>query len=76
MSVIKYVDRVIRIDSLVHLKATGTPEEFACKLGIRRSTLFQTLQELRELGADIRYSGMNQSYYYGDGKRIKFIIDN
>jgi hypothetical protein len=76
MAVIKYVDRVIRIDTLIHLRATGTPKEFAGKLGIKRSTLFQTLQELRELGADIRYSGSRQSYYYGDDKRIRLIIGN
>jgi predicted DNA-binding transcriptional regulator YafY len=76
MSVIKYVDRVVRIDTLIHLRATGTPQEFAGKLGIKRSTLFQTLQELRALGVDIRYSDSTQSYYYGDNKRIRLIIGN
>lgn len=76
MALIKYVERIQRIDSLIHLRATGTPEEFAYKLGIRRSTLFQSLQEMREMGVDIKYSYNRQSYYYGDGRRIKINIEN
>jgi biotin operon repressor len=38
------------------MMSTGTPEEFAEKLGIRRSSLFQSLQEMREMGVDVKYS--------------------
>lgn len=58
------------MDALIKMQATGSPVEFARKLGIRRSRLFQTLQELRDRSVDIRYSCSRQSYYYGDGKRI------
>jgi len=51
------------------MKATGTPEEFAEKLGIKRSTLYQSLQEMRDMGVDIRYSCTRQSYYYADERR-------
>jgi hypothetical protein len=70
MALIKNLDRVIRIDSLIHMRATGTPEEFARKLGIRRSTLFQWLQEMRHLDVDIRYSCSLQTYYFADERRI------
>lgn len=77
MCVIKYVDRLLRIDALVFMKATGTPEQFAGKLGISRSTLFQTLQEIRfHMNVDIRYSCERQSYYYADNRRIKIIIES
>jgi predicted transcriptional regulator len=56
--------------------STGAPEEFAEKLGIKRSTLFQSLQEMREMGVDIRYSFFRQSYYYADNHRIKIRIEN
>ncbi|HUX97581.1 MAG TPA: hypothetical protein VMV47_17745 [Bacteroidales bacterium] len=75
MSLIKYLERIKRIDNLIHLRATGTPEEFAKKLGIRRSTLFNNLQELRDLGVDIKYSSDRQSYYYADDRRIKINIE-
>jgi predicted transcriptional regulator len=56
--------------------STGTPEEFAEKLGIRRSTLFQSLQEMRGMGVNIKYSCFRQSYYYADSRRIKVKLEN
>lgn len=76
MSLIKYIERLRRIDSLICMMATGTPEEFAEKLGIRRSTLFQSLQEMREMGVNIKYSCIRQSYYYTDNRRIKIKLEN
>ena len=76
MALTKYVVRIIRMNKLIHLKATGTPEEFAGKLGIHRSTLFQALQEMRVLGTDIKYSNESHTYYYADDRRIKINIEN
>jgi len=56
------------------MKATGPPVEFAKKLGIRRSTLFQSLQEMKEMGVDIRYSNVRETYYYADERRIEIRI--
>ena len=64
------------MDLLISMMSTGTPEEFAGKLGLRRSTLFQSLQEMREMGVDIRYSCFRQSYYYADNRRIKIRVEN
>ena len=61
---------------LISMRATGSPEEFAEKLGIRRSTLFQSLQEMREMGVDIKYSNFRQSYYYADNRRIKIKLES
>jgi biotin operon repressor len=52
------------------LKATGSPEEFASKMNLSRSTLFETLQEMKGMGVDIRYSNIRETYYYGDARRI------
>jgi hypothetical protein len=75
MSLIKYIERLRRMDSLISMVATGTPEEFAEKLGVRRSTLFLSLQEMREMGVDIKYSLNRQSYYYADNRRIKVKLE-
>ena len=64
------------MDSLISRMSTGNPEEFAEKLGIRRSTLFLSLQEMREMGVDIKYSNIRQSYYYADNRRIKINLEN
>lgn len=76
MSLIKYIERLRRMDSLIVMMSTGSPEEFADKLGIRRSTLFQSLQEMREMGVDIKYSCLRQSYYYADNRRIKIKLES
>ena len=64
------------MDSLISMMATGTPEEFAEKMGMKRSTLFESLQEMREIGVDIKYSFVRQSYYYADNRRIKIRLEN
>jgi biotin operon repressor len=76
MSLIKYIERLRRMDTLISMKATGPPETFADKLGIKRSTLFQSLQEMREMGVNIKYSCCRQSYYYADNRRIKIKIES
>jgi biotin operon repressor len=58
------------------MMATGNPEEFAEKIGVGRSTLFQHLQEMRKMGVDIKYSSTRQSYYYADGQRIKVRVES
>lgn len=75
MSLLKYIERLQRMDSLIYMMSTGTPEEFAEKLGIRRSSLFQSLQEMREMGVDIKYSNLRQSYYYADNRRITIKLE-
>ena len=75
MAILTYIERVRRIDMLIHLRATGPPMEFARKLGIRRSTLFQSLQEMKEMGVDIRYSNIRETYYYADDRRIEIRIE-
>jgi hypothetical protein len=75
MSMLKYVEKLRRIDLLIARRSTGTPCEFAEKLDIKRSTLFQYLQEMREMGVNIRYSHLLRSYYYADGKRIAIRVE-
>jgi len=75
MSLFKYIERLQRMDSLISMKATGNPDEFARKMRLKRSTLFQHLQEMKEMGVDIKYSYVRQSYYYVNGSRIKIILE-
>jgi hypothetical protein len=76
MSLLKYIERLRRMDTLISMMATGTPEEFAEKMGMKRSTLFESLQEMRTIGVDIKYSFIRQSYYYADNRRIKIRLEN
>lgn len=64
MSLLKYIERLKRMDDLIRRKTTGKAEQFASKLGISRSQLLQDVKELRELGAPIEYCNTIQSYIY------------
>ncbi len=66
MSLLKYVERLKRMDDLIRRKATGTPEEFANRLGIGRTILMEELRELKELGAELCYCKVRHSYYYAN----------
>ena len=37
MSLLKYIERLRRIDYMISMMSTGTPEEFAEKLGINKN---------------------------------------
>jgi len=75
MSLAKYIERLQRMDTLIAMKATGPPEEFAYKMKLSRSTLFETLQEMKGMGVNIRYSNIRETYYYADERRIIIKVD-
>ncbi|MCE2997686.1 MAG: hypothetical protein ACK5RG_13305 [Cyclobacteriaceae bacterium] len=72
MSLLKYINRVQLIHSLISREATGSSEEFAKKLGISKSMLMIDLQELRELGAELEFCHVKGSYRYK--RPFQFII--
>jgi hypothetical protein len=73
MSFLKYVDRYRKIDRLIHMQCTGSPREFASKLGISESHLYFCLKELKDYGLPIAYSQYKMSYYYRE--RVKLRIN-
>lgn len=64
MSLLKYIERLKRMDDLIRRKATGSSEEFSRKLRISKSQLFEDLREIRELGGNITYCHVRKSYVY------------
>ena len=61
---VKYLERINQIDRLVRFKSTGSAEDLATKLGISRSTLFETFEVMRAFGAEIAYCNTRKTYYY------------
>ena len=48
MKNLENIQRLIdKADKLIRLEATGTPDEFAVRLGISRASLFRLLEELK-----------------------------
>jgi len=64
MSLLKFIDRLRRIDDLVKRESTGPADEFAAKVGISRSMLMENLREMREMGAEIEYCQRKKNYQY------------
>lgn len=59
--------KILYMDFLIQHKCTGTPKEFAAKLEISRSTLFEYIAYMRnELEVGIVYDNCSSSYYYDD----------
>jgi predicted DNA-binding transcriptional regulator YafY len=49
---------------LVSRQVTGTPDEFAGKLGVSRTSLYELIDELRSRGAPIVYSKSAKTFLY------------
>ncbi len=67
----KYIERISQIDRLVRFRKTGTAKELANKLGISRSTLFETFEVMKAFGAEIAYCPHRQTYYYTQEGRFE-----
>lgn len=75
MSLLKYIERLKRMDDLIRRRATGTAEEFSRKLEISKSQLFQDLKEIRELGAHVTYCHTRKSYVYENNCKLVLTFD-
>ena len=60
----RFIERIKRIDYLISTKSTGTPKQFAEKLCLSERQLYKYLNNLKDLGAPIKYSKTYSSYYY------------
>jgi predicted DNA-binding transcriptional regulator YafY len=56
--------RLIKLDYLIRLKATGRPAECAQRIGISERALYNYIGLLKNFGAPIAYSRSRSSYYY------------
>lgn len=71
MQLIKYLDRLKRIHQLVRLKATGTPQDLAKRLDISEPSVYRCLNDLKDLGAPIKYCKERQCYIYENDFDLK-----
>ncbi|GAA4278043.1 hypothetical protein [Aquimarina mytili] len=61
---IKQIELIERVDRLVRMQATGTPDDFAYKLGISKTKLYRIINVMKQLGAPIEYDHNLQSFVY------------
>ncbi len=60
----KDVDIIERIDKKICMRNTGRPDELADQLGISPSWLYEILNVMKTMGADIVYDNIAKTYYY------------
>lgn len=64
MNFIKQIDRIKKTHNLILNQQTGNPDQFAIKLHISRSHLYNVPESLKDFGAVLRYSKKSESFYY------------
>ncbi|TPN87379.1 HTH domain-containing protein [Aquimarina algicola] len=72
MIVIKQVELIKRLDQLIRLQATGTPDKLADRLQISKPTLYRTLNMMKDFGAPIEYDPSLSSFVYIKNVDFKF----
>lgn len=75
MQLFESIDRAQRMHQLIRSESTGTPCEFAERLGISRRQLYYLLEELKGFGAQIMYSRVNNTFYYANNFEFLLTIN-
>jgi predicted DNA-binding transcriptional regulator YafY len=66
------LNRLERLDYFIRIKATGTPQELASKLGLSRSSLYEYINVLKERGAVIHFCRKRHCFYYQEEGCFQF----
>ena len=61
LSVVSYIERMYR---LIRKESTGSRAELAGRMRVSERTVSNYLEELRLMGADIRFSKTRNTYYF------------
>jgi predicted DNA-binding transcriptional regulator YafY len=64
MILFKQIELLQRIHKLIDLSHTGSPKQFAKRLGISESRLYRIIDEMKDLNVPIDYSRQNETYFY------------
>ena len=72
------VQMIERVDSLIKRKATGSARDLARRLEVSKSTVYEILEIMKIMGAEIEYCNTTQCFYYCSNKilAIGFIDKN
>ncbi len=69
---IKNISLIERIDGLIRLQATGTPEELAARLNISKAKLYRIINVMKQLNAPVEYDIAKQSFVYAEAVGFTF----
>ncbi len=74
MKFLEQIHLLERLDQLIRLKATGSPKDLAEKLEVSERSVYNFMEVMRNLGADIKYCQHRNSYYYDGRFLFKFVL--
>lgn len=75
MNFINHIERLNKIHNLIKAEKTLTPKEFASKLQLSRSQLYNIIEIFKELDARITYCKKKESFYYVKPFDLKINLD-
>ena len=70
--IIKQIEVIERIDQLIRMQATGTPEELANRLNISKTKLYRIINMMKELNAPVEYDLDKQCFVYEEAVGFRF----
>ena len=76
MAILKYIERTQKLYNLIKKKSTGTPRDFANKIGYSPSMLREDIDDLRIIGAEIKYSRTQCSYVFLNNFTLEIKMEN
>jgi hypothetical protein len=78
MTIFKDLFLLQQVDYLIRIRATGTPEQLANRLGICKRNALRLIAQLRDVGFPVAYDKFRFTYYYTREVKISFelIVDN
>ena len=74
MNVIHQIEKLQKLNKLIEQEKTGTPMEFAQKLNISKSKLYELLGDLKSLGMEVKYNRRQKTFYYADSSKLNIIF--
>lgn len=72
MNLIRNINRMEKLHSLILQEKTGNPKQLAEQLGICRATLYTLIDELNALNMPATYSRKYETFYYE--KEVKLTL--
>ncbi len=64
-----------RLDRLIRMKATGSAEDLASRLGVSERTVYYLISILEELGANVMFCRSRTTFLYVDEPQIDLKTD-
>lgn len=76
MSLLSDLDKLALINQAIKDEQTGDPVQFARKLNVSRSMLYNYIEEIKTLGAKVKYNKANNTYYYENNFDVKIEVSS